>query len=396
MSTSARNRAEFEDRERGPVRNGDSAGLAMVKAEERNETDATERLKQRDISRIAFLAFTVALIGVAHFTMGTFHHQIHVEHVILQALFVVPIIAAALWFGLRGAMTVVAIVTVIHYVYMRVVWPSLPLESANQLAMLVIYWIVGATTGTLVQVIEKQKREMAQAQLGARREAMIQALNSLSDVLRLRDEYTRKHSERVSHLAFELGKRCGLAEENLERLRLAGLVHDIGKIGIQDDILFKASQLSPEERVRIELHPLAAAKILGSIEGAREIAEIVAAHHENPDGSGYPHHLTAVQIPAEARILRVADVYSSLIDCRPYRTRSDIQEALKMMHQMAPGKLDPKILEVLEKLIAEGNPVTRESGCDEEGIQKNESRLIATESPAEFSTRRRGGAEENS
>jgi putative nucleotidyltransferase with HDIG domain len=373
MSTSARNRAELEERERAAVRTGGSAGLAAVKAEKRSETGTKDRGKQRDISRIAFLALAVALIGVAHFTMGTFHHQIHVEHVILQALFVVPIIAAALWFGLRGAMTVVAVVTVIHYVYMRVVWPTLPLEGANQLAMMVIYWIVGATTGTLVQVIEKQKREIAQAQLGARREAMIQALNSLSDVLRLRDEYTRKHSERVSHLALELGKRWGLPEENLERLRLAGLVHDIGKIGIQDDILFKASQLSPEERVRIELHPLAAAKILASIEGAREIADIVAAHHENPDGTGYPHHLTVAQIPEEARILRVADVYSSLIDCRPYRTRSDIQEAMRMMHQMAPGKLDPKILEVLEKMIAEGDPVTRESGCEEETGNRTES-----------------------
>jgi putative nucleotidyltransferase with HDIG domain len=235
----------------------------------------------------------------------------------------------------------------------------------------VIYWIVGATTGTLVQVIEKQKQEMAAAQLLARREAMIQALNSLSDALRLRDEYTRTHSERVSHLAVEIGKRFGLTDENMERLRLAGLVHDIGKIGIQDDVLFKAAQLSPQERARIEQHPLTAAKILGSIEGAKGIADIVAAHHENPDGSGYPNHLTAAQIPEEARILRVADVFSSLIDCRPYRTRVNLQEALRTMHQMTPRQLDPKVLEVLEKLIEEGNPVTRETGCDDESRLKD-------------------------
>lgn len=311
--------------------------------------------------RIAFLVCAVALIGVAHFTIGTLRHQVHVEHVVLQALFVVPVIAGALWFGLTGALAVVTVVSAIYYMYMMVMWPAQPMENANQLAMLAIYWVVGISTGTLVQVIEKQRRAQLCVQRRARREAMIQALYSLSDALRLRDEYTRKHSERVSRLAAEIGKRRGLGVEQLERLRLAGLVHDIGKIGIHDDVLFKPAQLSPEERVRIEQHPATAARILASIEGAREIADIVLAHHENPDGSGYPNHLGTGQIPEEAKILRVADVFSSLIDCRPYKRGFGIPGALKTMHEMAPHQLDQQSLTALEELISESCPATREA-----------------------------------
>ncbi len=316
------------------------------------------------LGRVAFLVCAVALISLAHFTIGTLRHEVHVEHVVLQALFVVPIIAGALWFGLKGALAVVAVVSAVYSMYMRVMWPAQPMENANQLAMLAIYWVVGISTGTLVQIIEKQRQALACAQQRARREAMIQALYSLSDALRLRDEYTRKHSERVSRLAVEIGKRRGLGAEELERLRLAGLVHDIGKIGIHDDVLFKPAHLSPEEHARIEQHPATAARILASIEGAKEIADIVLAHHENPDGSGYPNHLTAGHIPEEAHILRAADVFSSLIDCRPYKEGFGAAEALKTMHQMAPQQLDQQSLTTLEQLIAEGNPATRETSCD--------------------------------
>jgi putative nucleotidyltransferase with HDIG domain len=312
-----------------------------------------------------FLVCAVGLIGVAHFTIGTLRPQVQVEHVLLQALFVVPVIAGALWFGLKGGLAVVAVVSAIYYMYMRATGPGRALENVDQLAMLAIYWVVAFSTGTLVQVIEKQRRAQLSAQHLARREAMIQALYSLSDALRLRDEYTRKHSERVSRLAVEIGKRRGLGDEKLERLRLAGLVHDIGKIGIHDDVLFKPAQLSPEERARVEQHPATAARILGSIEGAKEIADIVLAHHENPDGSGYPNHLAGTQIPEEAQILRVADVFSSLLDCRPYKAGFGVPAALKTMHEMGPQRLDQQSLAILEQLVAEGSPATREPRCDE-------------------------------
>ena len=311
-------------------------------------------------AKVISLVSSVALISAAHFTIDTLRHSAHIEHIVLQALYVAPIVAAALWFGVRGALAVVLGVSAVYYTYMKMMWPNQPMENANQTAMLAIFWVVGAVTAALVHVQEKQRQAHMRAQQLARREAMVQALHMLSDALRLRDEYTRQHSEHVSKLALEIGKHRGLSAERLDALRLAGLVHDIGKIGIRDDLLFKPAQLSPEERTRIQQHPEMAVKLLRLIEGAQDIAEIVVAHHECPDGSGYPKHLKSNAIPLEANILRVADVFCSLMDERPYKGGFALQQTLEIMHAMTPAKLDQQSVLVLEALIAGGNSAARE------------------------------------
>lgn len=307
------------------------------------------------VAEIIALAFSVALISAAHFTVGTLGHSAHIEHIVLQALYVAPIVAAALWFGISGALITLVVVSAIYYFYMRLIWPGRPMENANQAAMLAVYWVVGSVAAALVHIQEKRSKAYAQAQAVARREAMVQALHTLSDALRLRDEYTRQHSERVSQLGIEIGKRLGLSAERLDALRLAGLMHDIGKIGVRDEVLFKAAQLSPAERARIEQHPVMAAEILRLIDGAQDVADIVVAHHESPDGSGYPNHLTSSDIPLEAHILRVADVFCSLRDERPYKSAYDVRRALDIMHSMTPSKLDQRSMAALEALLAEGN-----------------------------------------
>lgn len=305
-------------------------------------------------AKVISLVVSVALISIGHFTMGTLHHYAHIEHLVLQALYFGPIVAAALWFGIPGALITLLAISTVYYSYVRIVWPDQPMENANQMAMLAIYWAVGAVTATLAHLQEKERKAHALVQRLARREAMIQALQTLSNALRLRDEYTRKHSEDVSQLAVKIGNRLGLSTERLEALRLAGLMHDIGKIGIRDDVLFKPAQLSPEERARIEQHPEMAAKILELIDGAKDIAQIVVAHHESPDGSGYPNHLKSSEIPLEAHILRVADVFCSLMDERPYKSRLALQEVLEIMRAMTPAKLSPQSMAILEALLVEG------------------------------------------
>ncbi len=309
--------------------------------------------KRGSTAKIISLVASVALISIGHFTIGSLRQYAHIEHVVLQALYVGPIVAAALWFGIPGALVTVVVISAVYSLYVRVVWPNQPMENVNQLAMLAIYWAVGGVTATLAHLQEKEREAHAQAQRLARRQAMIQALQTLSDALRLRDEYTRRHSEEVSQLAVKLGKRLSLSTERLEALRLAALMHDIGKIGIRDDVLFKPAQLSPEERARIEEHPEMAAKLLRLIDGAQDIAQIVVAHHESPDGSGYPNRLKSNAIPLEAHVLRVADVFCSLMDERPYKTRLALQEVMEIMHAMTPAKLDPQCVAILEAVIAE-------------------------------------------
>lgn len=306
--------------------------------------------------KIASLIFAIAVISAAHYTVGTSRHLSHTEHVVLEALYLIPILASALWFSLRGALIVTAATSVIYYLYVRSVWPNQPMENLRQMTLLVIFWFVGLATGILVHVQEKERLANQAAKERARRESVVRSLSSLSAALRLRDDYTREHSERVSRLSVEIGRRLGLNPERLEQLRLAGLMHDIGKIGIRDDILLKADQLSTEERQNIEQHPVMAADILRPIEGAAVIADIVLAHHECPDGSGYPSHLVGARIPLESRILRVADVYSSLTDHRPYKAGLELDSALSIMREMVPAKIDKETFELLLHLIKERNP----------------------------------------
>lgn len=183
------------------------------------------------------------------------------------------------------------------------------------------------------------------------RSALIEGISGLVAALGFRDDYTRQHCERVSDLAVAIGRRRGLSGEGLESLRLAALTHDIGKIGVPDDILYKPEALTPSERTRIERHPTIAAEILGRIHGARRIAEIVLCHHESPDGSGYPKGLRAEQIPLEARILRVADVYSALTDARSYKPALSPSQALGRMAEWGEGKLDLESLRELRSFL---------------------------------------------
>jgi putative nucleotidyltransferase with HDIG domain len=227
------------------------------------------------------------------------------------------------------------------------------MENANQYATIGVYLTVGAVTGALV---ERQRRERArhlQAERRAHREAILQALASLSNALGARDGYTEEHSERVARLAVELGRRRGLTADRLELLRLASLVHDVGKIGVRDDILWKPDRLSPGERMMIERHPEVAARILRPIRGAEEIAEIVLCHHECPDGTGYPRGLRRDQIPLEARILRVADVFSALTDSRSYKPALNREDVIRSMRESSGTKLDAESVAILGVLVKE-------------------------------------------
>jgi HD-GYP domain-containing protein (c-di-GMP phosphodiesterase class II) len=293
----------------------------------------------------------VVAVGLAHFAVPTGTHPLHVVHVFLRGAYLVPVVAGAVWFGWVGGAGTAAAVSATYLAHVLLSWPDQPMENANQLAMVGVYAAFGVVAGALASAEARQRKLREAVERRAQREAILTAIDGLLAALGLRDEYTRRHGEAVSRLALRMGERMGLGAEALEELRLAGLVHDLGKIGIRDDILFKPDQLSADERARIERHPSLAAQVLSAIPGAAKISGLVLSHHESPDGSGYPRRLAGEQIPLGARILHVADVYSALVDERPYKLGMSSAAALSVLAAGAGASFDARCVEVLVELL---------------------------------------------
>ncbi len=325
----------------------------MTEAHERADRDGAGR-KAWARGLIAFLL----LVSLAHFVVSIGTHRDHIIHIAFSGLYLIGIIASSLWFGFAGGMMAAFAVSLAYLAHILVSWRGQPMENANQYATIGVYLMVGFVTGILVDRQRRERARHVEAERRAHREALLQALASLSNALGARDGYTEEHSERVARLAVELGRRHGLTEESLDLLRLSGLVHDVGKIGVRDDILLKPDRLSVDERGLIERHPEVAARILRPIRGAAEIAEIVLSHHECPDGTGYPRGLAGNQIPLEARILRVADVFSALTDSRSYKPALTRDEVIRWMRSVRGTKLDAESVAALEDLLKEQAPKT--------------------------------------
>jgi putative nucleotidyltransferase with HDIG domain len=195
------------------------------------------------------------------------------------------------------------------------------------------------------------------------RNAIIGAITSLVSALEARDPHTRNHSARVAQLAVRIGREMGLGRSRLYELHLGGILHDIGKIGIPDAILFKPGGLTQAEYETMKTHPILGARILSGIPGLEAVAEIVLSHHEMVDGRGYPRGLVNDAIPLGARIVSVCDTYLSMAEDRPYRQGRSLEKVMKEIRRVAGRQLDAGVVEVLEDLLAQetarfGRPLT--------------------------------------
>jgi putative two-component system response regulator len=168
---------------------------------------------------------------------------------------------------------------------------------------------------------------------------------SLAHSIEAKHCLTDGHSDRLAEYAAQLGKSLGLTEEDLQDLRLACLLHDIGKVAVPDSILLKPGRLNPQEMEIMRQHPITGEKICAPLKSLRSILPIIRHHHERMDGTGYPDGLYGEEIPLKARILQVADVFDALINNRPYREALSTVEALKILHEEAMyGWLDASLV----------------------------------------------------
>jgi len=173
-----------------------------------------------------------------------------------------------------------------------------------------------------------------------------------SHALDLRDKETEGHTQRVTKITLKLAQTFGLSEAELVQVRWGALLHDIGKMGVPDGILLKPGPLTDEEWSIMKKHPALAYELLAPIRYLQHALDIPHCHHEKWDGSGYPQGLKGVQIPLEARIFAVVDVWDALSSDRPYRQAWAKERVLEHIHAATGTHFDPQVVDTFSQVVA--------------------------------------------
>jgi HD-GYP domain-containing protein (c-di-GMP phosphodiesterase class II) len=192
------------------------------------------------------------------------------------------------------------------------------------------------------------------------RELFFGTVSALSQAIDAKDGFTRGHADRVSRIAGAIAREMGLSERHIEEIELAGLLHDIGKIGVEDRILMKPVRLDPDEQELMRRHPIYGASILRPSVSLRPLVPLVLHHHENFDGSGYPEGLKGEEIPLGSRIIIVADAYEAMTSDRIYRKAIGHERALDQLNRYKGIQFDPMVVRALEKLVVRHGPAAFE------------------------------------
>ena len=194
-------------------------------------------------------------------------------------------------------------------------------------------------------IVEERTAKLQEAYQTLKK-AHLESVKVLAEAIDAKDPYTRGHSDRVKRMSLRLALSLGLTEDKLEILEFGALLHDIGKIGINDGILQKLGSLTPEEFQLIQEHPLIGVKIVEGIEFFEEMIPLIRHHHERFDGNGYPDALAGEVIPLGARIIAVSDAFDAMTSLRPHRPLMPLEDVLVEMERGKGRQFDPKILEV--------------------------------------------------
>ena len=174
-----------------------------------------------------------------------------------------------------------------------------------------------------------------------------QVIYALAAVVEAKDPYIEAHTQRVADSGRRIGVRMGLPREDLAALYQGGRIHDIGKIGVPDEILLKPSPLDPVETDRMHQHPVIGENIVAPLRTGAGLLSMIRHHHEHYDGSGYPDGLAGERIPLLARIVSVCDAYDAMTSDRPYRRGQSPEQAMAVLRQGAGGQWDPQIVQLM-------------------------------------------------
>src|SRR6202041_975642 len=196
-----------------------------------------------------------------------------------------------------------------------------------------------------------ERRKQAAAE---NRDLFLGSIRILAAAIDEKDPYTRGHSGRVAEYSMIAGEYLQLTSEDLDRLRISALLHDVGKIGVDDRVLKKPGKLTDEEFDLMKQHTVKGANIMRPVAQLKEMLPGIELHHERLDGAGYPYGLAADQIPLMARIIAVADTLDAITTNRPYQSAMDLDFAMDRIRSLAVSRFDPKVVAALESAVKAG------------------------------------------
>jgi diguanylate cyclase (GGDEF)-like protein/putative nucleotidyltransferase with HDIG domain len=248
-----------------------------------------------------------------------------------------------------------ALVGLIGFSNRRVGWES------SLLILPVMYWIYRSYHLYLGRLEDEKKRvEIEKAQVEAEKRHVeevsalhLRTIEALALAIDAKDQTTHRHLHRVRTYALEIARELGLSQPEMDALRAAALLHDVGKLAVPDHIINKPGRLTPEEFEKMKIHPMVGAEILEKVLFPYPVAPIVRAHHEKWDGSGYPDGLKGESIPIGARILATVDCLDALASDRQYRRALSLDRAMREVAALSGKAFDPKVVEILQRRYIE-------------------------------------------
>ncbi len=224
---------------------------------------------------------------------------------------------------------------------------ALPVRGAAEISELAENF--NNMAGDIEEYIERLKEAAEE-----NRELFLGSIRMLAAAIDEKDPYTRGHSGRVAKYSVLIGQQLGLPADELDRLKISALLHDVGKIGVEDRVLKKPGALTPEEFELMKQHTVKGANIMRPVSQLKEMLPGIELHHEHMDGRGYPYGLQGPEIPLMARIIAVADTLDAMTTNRPYQSAMDLDFALTRIKSLGGTKFDIVIVNALESTINTG------------------------------------------
>jgi hypothetical protein len=315
----------------------------------------------RDWKLRSFNMGMYAIAGAAaasayHFFHGVLLSSAHVDFSLTTVL--LPYLAAALVFEMVNGLLVVVGISLNQGMSPLRIWYGTMSQSALPMfvystfgLMLAVIWSYVGVVAAVLVLVPLLVARWVYAAFALRQEAYEATMRSLIQAVETKDYYTRGHSERVASASVMIGRTSGMREDRVETLRYAGMLHDVGKLGVPTEVLQASGRLTDEQYEAIQLHPTRGRDLTKDLAFLGEAVDGIYYHHERIDGRGYPVGLKGEEIPEFARIIAVADAFDSMTTTRSYRGARTVEDAIVELRRCKGSQFDPVMVESLVEAV---------------------------------------------